>query len=694
MGTEFLPPEEFRSLPESWFKLVESVEALKEHRSASESLESSLAELSVLAAETKRYLDLVCTSAMRLVPERRDFFDGAMQKIGSAIEKFSQAVEDDVEKLRLYLELAEEIGLKDRKLGIQKGHRQELELQVQRACDKAEKLRDAYEKKVGEIRAQTDERLAEIRDIFLIEARRLLRGCRVYSDAGDELPLEVLFEHLIKDPSYHERIRITGLVLNKDPLRHAIKELADEGARKIPPLLEEERRKLAKLEEEKRKVERASSTCEGLREELKETIEKERELEKSLEELRKRAETLGERFNSYSGILSLREDYLSILNSATEARKRLFLALEEDFRDFLPEEKDAEKRELREELRKRIAELEDKSSLISSLKERNSELERKLSELEKEYEESRQRESEKVEIFKEENIKLSKEVENLRAKLEQAERRIKETEKKIKSAEKLEKELALLEEEKSALSSEIKNLKIESKKMHKKLEKLEKEKLALAEEMHRLKEEIKRERDLRKAVEIEKSKVEGVLKEGESEKAKLEKTIAAINAKLKEKDEEINGLKSQIEKLLKEKGVKEKELDRLKRMIEENERLERELKDKKEEIDSLKARIEEVLAEKLTLEENIKKELINERSLRIDAEKKLKDLKAELSKEKEAKSELERRYAEVCEEAELLRMEVERLKRLLKRRSQAKPMKTGRDEAYVGEKIDALRRRK
>jgi len=47
---------------------------------------------------------------MRLVPERRDFFDGAMQKIGSAIEKFSQAVEDDVEKLRLYLELAEEIG--------------------------------------------------------------------------------------------------------------------------------------------------------------------------------------------------------------------------------------------------------------------------------------------------------------------------------------------------------------------------------------------------------------------------------------------------------------------------------------------------------------------------------------------------------------------------------------------------------
>jgi chromosome segregation protein len=230
--------------------------------------------------------------------------------------------------------------------------------------------------------------------------------------------------------------------------------------------------------------------------------------------------------------------------------------------------------------------------------------------------------------------------------------------------------------------------------MHKKLEKLEKEKSALAEELHRLKEEIKREKDLRKAVEIEKSKIEWVLKKGESEKVKLEKTIAAINAKLKEKDEEINGLKSQIEKLLKEKGVKEEELDRLKQVMKENERLEKELKDKKEAIDFLKARIEEVLAEKLTLEENIKKGLNRERRLRLAAEKKLEALKAELSKEKEAKSELERRYAEVCEEAELLRMEVERLKRLLKRRSQAKPMKTGRDEAYVGEKIDALRRRK
>lgn len=180
----------------------------------------------------------------------------------------------------------------------------------------------------------------------------------------------------------------------------------------------------------------------------------------------------------------------------------------------------------------------------------------------------------------------------------------------------------------------------------------------------------------------------------ELEKARLEKTIATINAELKEKEVMINRLNRKIEKLLKEKGVKEDELDRLKQVMEENKKLKQELNDKKATIDSLKTKLEKITAEKLVFEDNIKNKLTNERRLRIKAEKKLKDLRTELSKEKKAKSELERRYAEVCEEAELLGMEVERLKRLLKRRSQAKPMKTGRDEAYVGEKIDALRRRK
>lgn len=619
MGTEFLPPEELMnaSLRESWFELTESIEALKEHRSADMALESSLSTASKLAAETERRLELICTSAMHLIPEKREFYDRLMQEVSAALEKLSRMIGRDLENLRLYLELMAEVRLRDRKLEIQRRRVRELRQEMRRACEEAEGLRKSYKKSAAGIRAQTDERLAEIRDSFLAEAERVLGGCRVCDERGEAVPPEILFENLIKDAGYHEKIRVTGLFLKRDSLRQRLRGLADEASRKIPPLLEEERKELSKLGAERRKLKHASNVCDSLRRELEEGEERERELENRLRELKLRTEAAEERFASYSRILSLRDDYLSMLETASKARKELFLALEEDFRDFLPQEKDAEKRELREEL-----------------------------------------------------IRYS-------GMLEQTKKRLKEAEKEMERTEmRLAEKIARLEKEKGALNSGIRNLKRESMKMQKELERLSGEKAALAKELDRLKAEIKREMDLRKAAEIEKKKISTALKE---EKTRLEALLSTLNTQLKEKEDEIDGLTKHIERLRKDKKTFEEELSRLKQVMQENEKLVDKL-GKRE--CSLKRQIEEVLAEKLRIEEELLstgKELNKERELRLRAVKRAETLESELSEKSGRCSELEE--------------EVKRLRRLLEERLPAKPREVVEDEAYLSEKIDALRRR-
>ncbi|WP_456475752.1 hypothetical protein [Candidatus Pyrohabitans sp.] len=632
MGTEFLPPEELMdaSLRESWFELIKSIEALKEHRSADIALESSLSRAGELAAETERRLELICTSAMHLIPEKRKFYDSSMQEVSAALEKLSRVMGRDLENLRLYLELMAEVRLRERKLEIQRRRIRELRQEMLRACEEAEVLKESYEKSAAGIRAQTDERLAEIRDSFLTEAERILGGCRVCDERGEAVPPEILFENLIKDVGYHEKIKITGLFLKRDSLRQMLRELADEASKKIPPLLEEERRELSKLEAERRKLKHASNVCDSLRRELEEGEERERKLENRLRELKLRTEAVEERFASYSSILSLRDDYLGILETASAARKELFLALEEDFRDFLPQERDAEKRELREEL-VRYSEM-----------------------------------------------------------LEQAKRRLEEAEKEAEKVMQLAEKLTRLEDENMALNSKIDTLNKESMKMQEKLERLSGEKASLTEERDRLKAEIEKERDLRKAAEIEKKKISTTLKE---EKARLETLLSTLNTQLKEKEDEIEGLTKQIERLRREKKIFAEELNRLKLIMQKNEKLVEELNGRES---SLKTQIEEVLAEKLRIEEEVlstRKELNKERELRLSAEKIAAALESELSERRERCGELEQTCAELGEEAESLREEVKRLRRLLEERLPAKPREVVEDEAYLSEKIDALRRR-
>ena len=381
MQAEFLPPEELGRLREGWFEIVEKVESLQGYSRNHATLAEELTSLTELADSWLNCLELVCESAGRLMPEKQSLFERLCGELSSAFERFRSAVERDCEELRLYRELTERLEREEERLRAEEKRRRELEAEMRAVCGEAEHLRQMFEKRVEKLRDATDRRLGEVRDAFVAEARRLLQARRVYDPAGEELPLEVLFERMISHPHYELEIEFSGASGAEDAgLRHELRVLASDGMKSISALLEEERRRIDELEEGRR-AEYAEEACKRLRKKVEESIMGGKAIMARVEELKLRTAALKEKFGSSGALLTLQKSYLSMLNTAAEPRRRLFLALEESPAEPV-QRKEGERDELVREISELRAELERRLGELQELRRKNSELFSALSEAE------------------------------------------------------------------------------------------------------------------------------------------------------------------------------------------------------------------------------------------------------------------------------------------------------------------------
>ena len=360
---EFLKPEELGKLAEAWYGIERELEGLRHFSTAGEALAERLEEIGEAAAGLGRLAGEVCVSAMHHLPEKREFFQRAMEELESAAEELRTRALNSAGMLRRRAALEAELAELEAELGQAEKEAGRLKGQAEDACGRAERLRAELERRVAEIREETDAGLVEIREAFAARVEGLLagRGVRLYGRQASAL--EVL-EELIREPEAGLEVQGEG----GGELVRALRRLAQECAGRMRAVLLREKHRIAEAEAELR-LQEAEERCRALRAELERA-------ESRLASLGMRAEELGGELaglgvpGGYAGVLELREELMRILERCS-LRRALFAELE---RIHEVEPEDPEKRDLRLRIRELEEELEAERREAASLRRRAEEL--------------------------------------------------------------------------------------------------------------------------------------------------------------------------------------------------------------------------------------------------------------------------------------------------------------------------------
>jgi chromosome segregation ATPase len=471
---------------EEWYAVARQIDAIAEFSSGEQpAFRRTLAEINKNLEHLLTELDVLARSAKRHMPEIRAEVDHRTAGIEQGLKDLASKVKEELEKLEKFIAIKREVSALREEIGKINKEFKEVDARVATLCtrffERQRELKLAKEK----IKARVEKGLYDLQAKFEEKATGIVGDYELYY-AGEPTTPEQLFKAMLRDPSAIEKVYLRearpsrsflGIRLKREGLGE---EARLEVLRYIAQELIEEARRIKEVEmENARNLSREFADLDSLEKACRDVEKRREELENYRNELEDKIAQFEERinrnFDDYNEILSIKEEFTSVFDSIDPEIRGFLEYIAATFGD-LEIEHDPEKRRLlsrigelekemqklasqleslkeeREALKEKVSryarELEDRNSIIASLKDKNSELERKLSELEKEYEEFRRRESEKAEILKEENLRLAGEVENLRAELE----------KFTNASEKLEDEKAKLEKELEEEKSRVKAL--------------------------------------------------------------------------------------------------------------------------------------------------------------------------------------------------------------------------------------------
>ncbi len=678
----FISEEDFKKggeeLRKSWFKLYSSLEAIdKFHDPLDKEYEKYLAELISSVEEEKKLLTLVSDSAMKL-------FKGKMQEFGSlsaplkhALVELEKSLKDNLNSLKRYSETLPQVEKVEKELDMKRKKLAELKMLKDKICSEYEEKQEIYRNKTKNIRDVTSNKLIKIRDEFIDEIEDIFEGYELLDESGKKLSFDILFQNLIKDPEYYKKVTISskGFFKRKSDLAArniVLKYRAEAAKEKIIPLLEEEKRKTADLAQEKRLMEELKRKCNEMKVEIGETAKVKDRLEKESKDFKKIIETHGRMFSDYRAMLEIRANFLDMLENVRKYWKKLFDLIEDSIKDYTPEEKDTEKRELRVSLKNMRQSIRERDEAIRRLRAEVENAGKSIEILKKEKEEfeSRVKSLEKVKVERENEIEVfENQVSNLKSKLE---KRISE----ISQLLSVKKELTSKLEESVRIAE---GLEVKENKLEEELEMLRRE---LEDRDNRIKdlEGVKTELENERKGQIERIKVL------EAEDSSLKDKVRVFKDSIIEEDKKRRELESKLKKLEEEIEIKErdiaiaeKDIDDLKlktkKLIDENRKFHGRISAFEERSAS---REEEILS--LMEELNIKE--VEFRDIRQE----IKDLENE--KDKSLK-EAEKKIKEL--EAEIKKLETSKKKEKTKK---VKKKESSKEEARVGEKLKNLRDRR
>jgi len=427
----FISEEDFKKrgeeLRRSWFELCSSIEAIdKFHDPLDKEYEKYLAELISSTEEEKKLLTLVSDSAMKLFKEKRQEFGSLSVPLKHDLVDLEKSLKDNLHSLKKYSETLPQIEKVEKELDMKRKRLTELKILKDEICSEYEENLEIYRTKINNIRDITSNKLINIRDEFIDEIEDIFKGYELLDENGKKLSFDILFQNLIKDPEYYKKVTISskGFFKRKSDLAARnilLKYRAEAAKEKIIPLLEEEKRKTSDLAHEQKIMEELKRKCNEMKVEIGETAKVKDRLEKESDDFKKIIETHGRMFSDYRAMLDMRTNFLGMLENVRKYWKKLFDLIEDSIKDYTPEERDTEKRELRISLKNMRQNIRERDEVIRRLRVEVENAGKRIEILKKENEEfeSRVKSLERVKSERENKIEvLENQVSNLKSKLE------------------------------------------------------------------------------------------------------------------------------------------------------------------------------------------------------------------------------------------------------------------------------------
>ncbi|NOZ76683.1 MAG: hypothetical protein GXO65_03210 [Euryarchaeota archaeon] len=433
MAAEFLTPKEIpkrlADFKDRWYDVVARCEGIKDFKSGREQgLPEALDEAARGISELKDTLETINLSIKREFPELREDSEAVTERLLDALDSLGGQVGRELEAATEFQRLVK--ALEDATAMLDEAERRyrEVEAETAKICGKYFERKSEYTQQADMIKRAFEEKVAKIKDKYLARLNDLCEGYQVFV-AGREVTVDELFMGLVREPSTADAVSLVkkeekrGLFdfkrkdeeMDKTAKYEVLKYTTGEIAAEVAPMKKEETQALVRLDSrfgDLRKLEMECRDAEAKREELQ------RPRDELKEEMRKYRNSELLALEKYDYILSVHDRFLKAVGEIKPVFKEFMEFVEGAVEGYEVPEKDVEKRELKEEIKR--------------LKGAKKALEDEVIELEKKL----QKQEEEASMLKAEAGKLREELEEAVARQEEIEKRVSEMEGLLERVEK------------------------------------------------------------------------------------------------------------------------------------------------------------------------------------------------------------------------------------------------------------------
>ncbi len=660
-------PRRLVEFKDSWYALAQKCEALSQHKSGlNEDFRSALSSILQDLRAFEGLLEDIAVATQMHVPPKRDEVEAIRAPFVGGLRGLQSALDENLKMLKRHKEVSPKLEEVSKSLQNLRERHEDLKKHATRLCDQYSQSKSEYDQKISHIKEATDKELQKIREKFVADVSSMFEGYYLVSKGRqEELSLDLLLERLILDPNYYQKVDVVhrGFLGRRRSDIEArfvlLKYKADEVSVAIKPILEEEKRRLSKFEDEEKRIGELGIQCRELREEEKGLASRRESLEKEVAELDGEMNNIRGRFENYSKLAEMVNLYVRKFGETTTARNKLMGVVESSFEAYEPVEKDVEKRELR-------AEVKSLGGQVESLQDTRAKLEKDLgnaSKLIREYEAKTEALTNNLEKMKTVESELRGELGSLKAIKKDLDIELKgakdELESKGRHISNLEDKIVSLSSSNATIEESIKDLEAQLRETKKELEVAHEEK----DEVH-----------------FKMMELEGNYNVASSRHKELNTQLAASKSKIEEFDKKL--FDSQREKDSVEEQLKEKERE-LRRMALEVEKAAKRLEEAREEAANYKSQLAET-SRKLVDESKAHAALKAEHEGMLTE---LDDVRAEVSK-------LEGQVTSRVKSESQSKKKVAAPPKPKAKAPAEDFIEKEEEEAVVGEKISALRKKK
>jgi chromosome segregation ATPase len=368
MADEFLTPKEvprkLAGFKDIWYGVVQACESIKDFKNGhDEGLSETLNTISEGISALKETSGILNLSMKRDFPQAREESEDVTGKFLAGLEVLEGEVKKELEAARGFRRLIK--GLEDatRMLDEAEKRFREVEAKTAGICTRYFEREKEYSHQVGLIKNAFDEKVARIKKKYIGRLEDVCSGYDIFV-AGRGMTADELFDALVRSPSAADAVSLVkkerkksfldtftkkGEELDKDAKYEVLKYTAGEIASEVAPMKKEETQALVRLDSkfgDLRKLELECKDAEAKREELQ------RPRDQLKEEVKKHRKSELLVLEKYDYILSIHDRFLNRIGELKPLFKDVMSFIERTLEGYEIPEKDVEKRELKEEIKR------------------------------------------------------------------------------------------------------------------------------------------------------------------------------------------------------------------------------------------------------------------------------------------------------------------------------------------------------